>query len=199
MKLLPTLVPLALLALLGACSSTSVRDTLGINKNAPDEFVVVSRPPLSLPPEFELRPPKPGEAPRIPSTEEEARRQLLGTPSQSFSLDGGDAPAAETSVAPVITADTPSGATSNFLSRFGAEKADGDIREKLSTDSVAPPTKEAESLYEEILGSSKPEPTVDAKKEAERLRGNKDAGKPATEGEVPTSDDKPPSVIDTLF
>ena len=43
------------------CEST--RETFGLNKTAPDEFQVVSRAPLSLPPDFTLRVPDPG-APR---------------------------------------------------------------------------------------------------------------------------------------
>ncbi|MBR82941.1 MAG: beta-barrel assembly machine subunit BamF, partial [Magnetovibrio sp.] len=35
----------------------SVRKSFGGGKNAPDEFVVYKRPPLSLPPEYGLRPP----------------------------------------------------------------------------------------------------------------------------------------------
>lgn len=42
-----------------ACSN--VRDDLGLAKKAPDEFAVVRNAPLSLPPNFNLRPPKPGE------------------------------------------------------------------------------------------------------------------------------------------
>lgn len=191
----------AALTLLAACSGGSVRDTLGLNKDAPDEFVVVSRPPLSIPPEFELRPPRPGEPPRIPSAEAEARRQLLGTPSQPASLDEAPQPSAATGVVPVLSADAPSDATSSFMKRLGAGTADDTIREKLSTDAVTEPApdKKSESLYEEIVGSQKKEPTVDAKKEAERLRDNKDAGKPANEGETPTNESKPDSVIDKIF
>ncbi|GIU67521.1 DUF3035 domain-containing protein [Candidatus Phycosocius spiralis] len=45
---------------LGGC--TSVRQALGSEKTAPDEFRVVSKAPLVVPPEFNLRPPRPGEA-----------------------------------------------------------------------------------------------------------------------------------------
>jgi hypothetical protein len=45
---------------LGGCAS--VRQALGSEKLAPDEFRVVSKAPLVVPPEFNLRPPRPGEA-----------------------------------------------------------------------------------------------------------------------------------------
>ena len=37
-----------------------VRDQLGLTKKPPDEFTVVSKPPLVIPPNFNLRPPLTG-------------------------------------------------------------------------------------------------------------------------------------------
>ena len=54
---------LSALMLLSLAACGGVADTLGLGRNPPDEFAVVDRPPLSLPPDFELRPPRPG-APR---------------------------------------------------------------------------------------------------------------------------------------
>ena len=45
---------------LGVSGCESTRETFGLNKQAPDEFQVVSRAPLSLPPDFTLRVPEPG-------------------------------------------------------------------------------------------------------------------------------------------
>ena len=45
---------------LGGCSSVS--QTLGMEKSTPDEFRVVTKAPLSVPPEYSLRPPAPGQA-----------------------------------------------------------------------------------------------------------------------------------------
>lgn len=189
---------LALTLALAACTNAGVRDSLGLNREAPDEFVVVSRPPLSVPPEFELRPPRPGEAPRVPTAESQARKQLLGTEKAPTELDD-NAPESDTAVAPVITSDAATGATSNFLRKAGADTADGTIRDKLGQDMIAPPKVEAKSLYEELAGPETKEPVVDAKKEAERLRSNKDSGKPVTEGDVPNAKEKPDSVIDKIF
>jgi hypothetical protein len=52
---------IALSPLLGGCEG--IRESLGMGKHPPDEFQVVSRAPLSIPPDFNLRPPEPG-APR---------------------------------------------------------------------------------------------------------------------------------------
>jgi hypothetical protein len=42
---------------------TGFKQTIGLEAQAPDEFAVESRAPLTVPPEFDLRPPAPG-APR---------------------------------------------------------------------------------------------------------------------------------------
>ena len=47
-----------LIWLLAGCEG--IRDQLGFNKKAPDEFTVVKKAPLVLPPDFSLRPPAPG-------------------------------------------------------------------------------------------------------------------------------------------
>ena len=51
-----TLLSLSLIALfVSGCSQ--MREELGLNRNSPDEFTVVKRAPLTLPPEYNLRPP----------------------------------------------------------------------------------------------------------------------------------------------
>ncbi|MCH1556317.1 MAG: DUF3035 domain-containing protein, partial [Pseudomonadales bacterium] len=55
-----TLVLLTLAALtLSACGDSTKR-ALGLSRTSPDEFSVVPRAPLSQPPDFNLRPPRPG-------------------------------------------------------------------------------------------------------------------------------------------
>ena len=53
-----TLLMCGMTALAG-CSG-SVQESLGLGKRQPDEFQVVRRAPLVLPPDFNLRPPEPG-------------------------------------------------------------------------------------------------------------------------------------------
>lgn len=50
---------LLLAFVLAGCGT--LRKIAGSEKNPPDEFKVVSKPPLILPPEYNLRPPRPGE------------------------------------------------------------------------------------------------------------------------------------------
>ncbi len=49
------MLPLLLLA--GGCAETTFQDTLGIGKDAPNENVVRTNPPLAVPPDINLRPP----------------------------------------------------------------------------------------------------------------------------------------------
>ncbi len=190
-----------LLALsLTACESGSVQETLGLNRDAPDEFTVVSRPPLSVPPEFSLRPPRPGEPPRGMGAEDQARSLITGktpAPSDPFAIE---APTVETAVTPVVRNDALSEGANSLLKRAGASNADTSIREKLGADASRPaPSGKADSLLDAVVGTEKAEPTVDAAKEAERLRANKQAGKPVTEGDVPEEKPKKPSLVDRIF
>ena len=41
----------------------SIREAAGVTKSPPDEFAVVTKAPLVIPPDFNLKPPKPGAAP----------------------------------------------------------------------------------------------------------------------------------------
>jgi len=56
-----TVLFLALVMLLPGC--TGLRRAVGLDQVGPDEFAVESRAPLTIPPDFDLRPPAPG-APR---------------------------------------------------------------------------------------------------------------------------------------
>lgn len=189
-----SLVTLAVCAAaLSACESGTVADTLGVSRAAPDEFVVVSRPSLSVPPDFTLRPPSPGAPPRGPSSEEAARDLLLGKSEEGASSTPAPAGAAADAAA-------DSAAAQSFLAHAGATQAQSDIRDLLKEDYAAPANNStAGSLLEQMSGKDKQEPIVDAKKEAERLRANKDAGKPVTEGEVPQAKPDKPSMLDRIF
>lgn len=51
----------ATLIALAGCGE--VRETVGLVNTPPDEFAVIDHPPLSMPPDFDLRPPRPGAQP----------------------------------------------------------------------------------------------------------------------------------------
>jgi hypothetical protein len=55
-----TLVGLSVAAL-AATGCQSLSESAGMSRNVPDEFLVVTQPPLSVPPDFALRPPPQGQ------------------------------------------------------------------------------------------------------------------------------------------
>jgi len=68
-----------LCAAAGLAGCQSAGKALGLGKVSPDEFRVVSKPPLILPPDYALRPPAPGEPrPQELQPESAARQALLG-------------------------------------------------------------------------------------------------------------------------
>lgn len=192
--------PLVVVLLVAACSGGEVRDTLGLRNEAPDEFVVVSRPPLTVPPDFELRPPSDGAAPAASRTREQARSLLLKGNAQPATLEEVPQSNADTAVVPVLASDTKSNAEARLLSRTGAVQADPEIREKLGSDMRKPaPVQGARSLLEKIEGKKHNQPVVDAKKESERLRKALEKGEPVNQGKVPETTTKSGGILESIF
>jgi hypothetical protein len=72
-------VAAALIAAAGLAGCASTRNALGLTKITPDEFRVVTKAPLVVPPDFSLRPPAPGmPRPQELQPESAARTALLG-------------------------------------------------------------------------------------------------------------------------
>ena len=101
---------------LSACSGSDVRNTLGLERNQPDEFKVVAKPPLTLPPDYHLRPPS-NTRPDIKSSGARAAKILYGE-------DGG-------------AHSHPADAESHLLRKAGAQDAENNIREKIRQDAAA--------------------------------------------------------------
>lgn len=56
---------------------TDLKRSIGLEKTSPDEFAVESRAPLTMPPDFELRPPQPGATrPQEKSSGQQARQVI---------------------------------------------------------------------------------------------------------------------------
>src|SRR6201989_2627872 len=83
------IVAAALVAAAGLSACTSTRNALGMNKVTPDEFRVVTKAPLVVPPDFSLRPPAPGKPrPQELQPESAARTALLGQQEGAARSDG---------------------------------------------------------------------------------------------------------------
>jgi hypothetical protein len=191
---------------LSACSGNTVKDTLGLNKASPDEYRVVSRPPLSVPPQFNLRPP--GSAPESPTAmapaDKQAKSLLTGVPANgSFTLPpSGDAVTAPVPASSKAVVNSPE---SQFLKNAGADKANPNIRTTLEEDKATasvPEVAEEECSWWELMcsyNSEKKDPTVDAKKEADRIKQDKAAGKPVTTGDTPDVPQKDTGLLGSIF
>ena len=108
---------------LGACDN--VKKQLGLAKQQPDEFRVVSRAPLSLPPDFALRPPDPGVArPQEGTTLQQARTAV-------FRADQGQSRLQE-----AVPGDPRSLGERALLLSAGADRADPTIRNTIDDETM---------------------------------------------------------------
>ncbi len=82
-------VATALVAAAGLAGCQSTSKALGMSKVTPDEFRVVTKAPLVVPPDYALRPPAPGEPrPQELQPESAARNALLGQREAEQRSDG---------------------------------------------------------------------------------------------------------------
>lgn len=73
---------------LGACGG--MRESIGLTKVTPDEFLTVASAPLSVPPEYGLRPPSPGQPRAEDLAPEAAARQILLGQRQAVTRTAGE-------------------------------------------------------------------------------------------------------------
>ncbi|MGC2414009.1 MAG: DUF3035 domain-containing protein [Stellaceae bacterium] len=76
-------IPLLAVACLSASlvlpGCTGFRQAIGLDRVGPDEFAVESRAPLTIPPEFDLRPPQPGAPRPQEATAADKARKVIDT------------------------------------------------------------------------------------------------------------------------
>ena len=168
-----TLSVLACTLALSACGGA--KEKLGLAKQAPDEFAVVKRAPLAMPPDYTLRPPSPGAPrPQETATDTQAREAIFGL-----------ATAAATN---------PDSAEESLLTAAGGDRALPGIRDIVNRETEALQPKE-KPVAERLLGftglggkDQPPATVVDARAESERLKTNAAEGKSVTDGETPSLD-----------
>jgi hypothetical protein len=168
-------LPLACLALaltgaLAGCGGDTAR-TFGFTRDAPDEFQVTTRAPLSMPPSLgELPTPRPG-----------ATRPQELSPRQA--AESTLAPGAVIGAAP---SGPRSGAEAALLSQAGRPVND-DIRRRVDEESLkldqAPRTLTDRLIF--WKSPDQPGVPLNAQAEAARLRENSALGRDVTEGETP--------------
>lgn len=192
----PLLLALGAMLILASCGDSTKR-ALGLQRTPPDEFAVVRRAPLSQPPDFKLRPPKPG-APRpgVASPREQAREAIF----RGEQADGATArnranEGPRTSAAPQGEVRQITPGESALLARAGADEVAPDIRTTVDRENAL--LRDADLNFVQRLLDFEPniDDVVDAPAEARRLRENQALGRPATDGNTPTIERK----TDSLF
>lgn len=147
--------PIALVAMLAAATAASgcgsFSRAIGAARSSPDEFRVMTHAPLTLPPDYNLRPPRPGEArPGETDPAGEARAALFGDNVGQAASQGERA----------------------FISAAGASTADDNIRNQIDYEAQGV-VRRNEGFVDRLLsfgGSSAPASApLNAEDEARRL------------------------------
>ena len=167
-------------SLLSACSGNA-KKALGLNKQAPDEFTVVAKAPLVLPPDYNLVPPN-----EMYTTASDVRPQSKPK----------DILFKETKAASATPADKTKKSekydktTDKFLAMAGATGNNAAIRKTINkkTNELI---EEKQDVVDKIMfwNDTVIDPTavtVDAAAERKRLQDNNESGKSATDGKTPT-------------
>lgn len=161
--------------LFAVAGCSGAKKQLGISKSKPDEFSVVKRAPLEMPPDYVLRPPRPGAVrPQESEMAVEAETAVFGRGANR-------------------NAYKPDSAEEALLYKAGAKDTDENIRQIVDeeTSALVPDEKAVSERLFGIMGSeddSRPGSVLDARGEAERLRKNAEEGRPLNEGETVVAD-----------
>ena len=183
------LLVLVMFATVSACDT--IRKVAGVDKSAPDEFTVISRAPLDLPPDFSLRPPKAGALrPQETSPTQQARQTVFRAGDKS-----------DAAITAALAVGKRSDGEVALLKQAGAGNIDPNIRQIVNQENSK--LLESDRSFVDTLVFWKPpaEPgvVVDPTKEAQRLRENASVGKAVTEGETPTIERKKKALLEGIF
>ena len=189
-KIFLTVFMLPVIGLLGGCEET--KRALGQAKDGPDEFAVYPRAPLTLPPQFGLRPPAPGsKRPQEISPRDSAKQALnfkrknqIDFNQQNNSLD------------PELSQGERS-----VLELTGSINADPAIRQKVETETRVMAI-ESKTVTDEITFWQKKEPfgtVLDPTKEAKRIRETQALGQPLNTNNIPIIKRKGKAILEGIF
>jgi len=183
-KMNPIFLVLIAALTLSACSN--MRKAMTQTKAAPDEFAVYTRAPLTMPPDYGLRPPSQGDqqTSAVQDTPEDtAKRVLLRN--------------ATVKTVP-IQAGTPG--TTALLARAGAHTADADIRQVVNSETSAYADADKSMMENIMFWTSSPiGTTVNPGEETKRIQENQALGQPVNQGETKMIEAKPKAPLEGVF
>ena len=179
--------PVLTIAVLFACGALAgcgddLSRTIGLTRDAPDEFTVTTRAPLSMPPDFSLRPPRPG-ASRPQELSE--RQQAEATLSPAAALSGAPAGTSPGQRALVASA---------------GPSAPRDIRSQIDSDSQL--DQPGQSFTDRLMfwrPGPQPGTPVDPRRESQRLRQNAALGSNPDVGDTPIIQRRQKGLLDSIF
>lgn len=172
--------------LLAACGGDASR-TFGFTRDPPDEFQVQTQAPLSVPPEFALRPPRPG-APR---------------PQEMAARDAAQGLLVARTVTGTVPFEPRTGISAGEAALLAAAgpPPPPDLRRQIETDSSLL-AERSRTLTDRLLFWRRPETpgvALDPQREAQRLREAAALGRDVTEGDTPIIQRRRRGLLEGLF
>ena len=167
---------------LAACSGDELTRTFGLTRDAPDEFRVTTRAPLSMPPDLTLRPPRPGATRPQEMTQSEQAEAALAPDTVMGRPDIGASPGQEALVA------------------AAGRPAPAAIRNRVANEAALDTP--SRPLTDRLMFWQSPPPPgtqVDAERESARLRQNAALGQSPEVGDTPIIQRKRQGLFSSIF
>jgi Protein of unknown function (DUF3035) len=163
------------------------RENLGLTKQSPDEFRVVSRAPLTLPPDYNLRPPEPGAPrPQVGTSAQQAERAVFAN-AQAGAVQQASVPRTAGEQA--------------LLQAAGAPQADPNIRQLVNRETKQI-NEEADYFVDRLVFWNNVTPAgtiVDPVAETRRLQENAALGQAPTTGPTPQIERRRKAPLEGIF
>ena len=175
--------------MLGGCSA--FENLGGAKKVSPDEFKIVSHSPLTMPPNAELRPPRPGEPrPQETSPTDQAKEALSPTLAGRVQAQAKAAP----------TGAPGDASEASLIAKASAGGVDPNIRSQVNRDTRTLAEQDKSFIDSLIFWRDTPPPgvVIDPEKEQQRLREAQASGKSAT-GATPTIERCKRGLLEGIF
>lgn len=171
---------------LAAAACSNVRESLGLEPKPPDEFTVVRKAPLTIPPDFNLRPPRPGAA----------RPQEIDPRIQAQAALGGSGSGA----APGRPAGNTTVGEQALLRQAGGSRTNAAIREVLNGEDAILNETDVSFVDRLIFWRTRGNPDVlNPTREQQRVRQQTAAANATPEQEAPIIRRKGRSILSGIF
>ena len=173
---------------LGVSACENARKELGLEKTPPDEFAVVKREPLEIPPSFSLPTPRPGAPrPQEQSPEQKAKASIFGEDDQNARTNNNG-----TSYDFAAQKPQTSAGEDILLQQTGALESNKSIRDLIDAETRSHEQENKPTINRLLSLTGKkyeaPAKVVDAPAEMQRIKENLEEGRAITDGETPTRD-----------